>query len=95
MADHADNDNLSFLPTPPKGHFWEVSDKDAKAPRSKPLKLSLREAFRVGSPVGETIGWEYAEANEKALTDTAHNILVRSADRKKFVGTAGVQAKKA
>ncbi len=90
MTEHYDNPALNFLPKPPKGHFWDVSDKDPKAPRSKPLKLSLREAFRAGSPVGETIGWEYSEANDKTLLDTAHKILVSSADRKKYVGTSGV-----
>ena len=94
MADHADNPDLSFLPKAPKGHFW-ASKYDAKAPRLKPLKLSLNEAFRQGSPVGETIGWDYSEANEKSLTETAHKILVATADRKKFIGTAGVEAKKA
>ncbi|QDP45502.1 hypothetical protein SEA_FUZZBUSTER_18 [Microbacterium phage FuzzBuster] len=89
MAAHADNAALSFLPTPPEGHFWEVRYEE-KAPRSKPLKLSLRESFRAGTPIGETIGWEYSEANEKSLTDTANVIMVRSADRKLFIGTLGV-----
>lgn len=93
MADHADNPDLSFLPTAPESHFWEVKYDD-KAPRSKPLRLTLREAFRAGTPVGETIGWDYTEANEKSLTETANNILIRAADRKKFIGTAGVSAKK-
>lgn len=93
MADHTDNQTLDFLPTPGKGHFWEVK-YDEKAPRTKPLRLSLREMFRAGTPVGETIGWDYTEANEKSLTETANNILVRCADRKKFIGTAGVATKK-
>lgn len=93
MAKYADNSALSFLPDPGEGHFWEVKYEE-KSPRSKPLKLSLREAFRPGTPVGETIGWEYSEANEKSLTETANAIMVRSADRKKFIGTYGIQTSK-
>lgn len=89
MTNHADNPDLSFLPTAPEGHFWEVK-YDEKGPRSKPLRLTLREAFRVGTPVGETIGWDYSEANEKRLIDTANNIMANSADRKKYIGTHGV-----
>lgn len=89
MANHSDNSNLSFLPDAPKGHFWEVKYEE-RAPRSKPLKVTLREAFRQGTPVGETIGWEYSEANEKSLTETANQILVRTADRKKYIGTSGI-----
>lgn len=93
MTGHADNPALAFLPAAPEGHFWEVRYVE-KAPRTKPLKLSLRESFRAGTPIGETIGWEYTEANEKSLTETANQIMVRCADRKKFIGTAGVATKR-
>lgn len=83
-----DNQNLTFLPSPGKGRFWEVTYSEKL--RTKPMKLTLREAFREGSPLGETIGYEFSEANESALTKTAHEVLVRTADRKKFIGTLGV-----
>lgn len=93
MSHRTDNQNLDFLPAAGDGNFWEVK-YDEKHPRTKPLKLSLREAFRPGTPVGETLGWEYAEANKKSLTNAANDILVRCADRKKFIGTFGVQTTK-
>jgi len=88
VADSQDNQDLAFLPAPPKGHFWEVKPKSRL--RTKPLRVRLIEAFREGSPVGETIGEEFAEANEKSLTDVAHLVLIRTADRKKYEGTYGV-----
>lgn len=83
-----DNPKLSFLPNPGKGRFWEV--KYSTKLRTKPLQISLKESFRKGSPVGETIGFDFAEANEKSLKETADMIMVRTADFKEYLGTRGV-----
>lgn len=87
MSKKSDNENLDFLPSPGDGRFWVVEYSEKV--RSKPLRLALKEAFREGSPLGHTIGFEFCSANEKSLTDTAHLVLINCADRKKYVGTSG------
>ena len=82
-----DNAELSFLPDPGEGRFWEV--KYSTKIRTKPLHLALKQPFRKGSPLGEVIGFDYAEANEKSLKETADLIMVRTADYKKYLGVFG------
>lgn len=83
------NPALSFLPDPGPGRFWE--SKYSQKYRGKPLHLRLKESFRPGSPVGTIIGDEFAEANKRDMMRVAELILVRTADRLKYEGIAGLR----
>lgn len=77
------------LPDPGKGRFWRVT-YNAKS-RVNPMTITLVESFREGSPVGVTVGFDYAMANAKDLREKAELVLVRAADYKLMVGDYGIE----
>lgn len=76
LADHVD---------PGEMHFWRV-DFDKKSNRT-PIKITLMLRKREGiTALAEPIGWEKTIANEEKIIETAGVILIRVADRTRFIG---------
>lgn len=80
------NDDLSFLPDPGKGRFWEV-DLNPKS-QSKPMVVRLYERFRRGAKGPKSLlNSEYVTADQKDIENAAHAILDRVGNYEKFLGS--------
>jgi hypothetical protein len=84
MTDSKITFTVDDLPDAGEGRFWQIEFN----PRSRrnPMIVKLIESHRPGSPVGSTIGFDYATATKRDIVEKAEGILVQCADYRTFVG---------
>ena len=84
MTDTAPAFTAADLPEPGEGRFWQIEFN----PRSRrnPMIVKLIESHRKGSPIGQTIGFDYATATKRDIVEKAEGILVQCADYRLYVG---------
>lgn len=77
--------DLAAAVDPGPNHFWDVSFD--KRSNKTPIRVSLMARIRPGTTIlAEEIGWERTIAVEDKVREAAELVLVRVADRARFLG---------